>query len=216
MMETKSSTISPTEYQAIIQACRLLPKPQGNYHVEDFVENLLLTVLDYQMQGAVVANAVRHFRRHHGSTLQNYDALRRFLAEHADDTDAALQLWGYRYSKRLGQLRRLVEYFGSLPDPVTDQTALRRWAGRPDSADFGGKIKGLKRAIYKWLVMRVGVDTVKPDTHVKRWLQMVAGRSFSDDETVYVLEKAARECGRKAYELDWSIWEHQRGRPEIV
>jgi hypothetical protein len=215
-METNPGSISPTEYRAILEACRQLPSPQGNYHVEDFVENLLLTVLDYQMQGAVVANALRYFRHHHGSTLQTYDALQRFLADYPNDTDAAVQLWGYRYSKRLGQLRRLMSYFGGLPDPVTDQVALRRWASRPDSVDFGGKIKGLKRAIYKWLVMRIGVDTVKPDTHVKRFLKTVAGRSFLDDEAVNVLEKTARECGRRAYELDWSIWEHQRGRPEMV
>jgi hypothetical protein len=215
-METNPTSISPTDYRAILEACRRLPNPQGNYHVEDFVENLLLTVLDYQMQGAVVANAIRHFRDRHGSTLRTYDALRQFLADHPDDTDAALHLWGNRHWMRLGQLRRLLDYFGSLPDPVTDQTALRHWATRPDSVDFGGKIKGLKRAIYKWLVMRIGIDTVKPDTHVKRFLQTVAGRSFSDDETIYVLEKVARECGRKAYELDWSIWEHQRGRPEMV
>ena len=62
-------------------------------------------------------------------------------------------------------------------------------------------------AVYKWLVMRLGVETVKPDMWIKRWLLHVTGREFGDAEAVAVLERAAREIGRKANRLDWAIWD---------
>jgi hypothetical protein len=34
------------EYQSVLNACRLLPPPSGNYHVNDYVLNLVSTVLD--------------------------------------------------------------------------------------------------------------------------------------------------------------------------
>jgi hypothetical protein len=59
--------------------------------------------------------------------------------------------------------------------------------------------------------MRQGVDTVKPDVHVRRFAEAVAGRSLSDDDVVEVVTRAAHELGLKAYELDWRIWEASRG-----
>lgn len=31
------------EYLALVERCRLLPEPKGNYRISDFVENLLRT-----------------------------------------------------------------------------------------------------------------------------------------------------------------------------
>jgi hypothetical protein len=59
--------------------------------------------------------------------------------------------------------------------------------------------------------MRQGVDTVKPDVHVRRFAEAVVGRSLSDDDVVEVVTRAAHELGLKAYELDWRIWEASRG-----
>jgi len=67
-------------------------------------------------------------------------------------------------------------------------------------------------AVYKWLVMRQGVETVKPDVHVCRFVMTALGRSVKDMEVVYILENVAKELSRKPYELDWSIWESQRAK----
>jgi len=37
--------------------------------------------------------------------------------------------------------------------------------------DFEGRVKGLGPAVYRWLVMRQGVDTVKPNVHVRRFAE---------------------------------------------
>ena len=59
--------------------------------------------------------------------------------------------------------------------------------------------------------MRQGVDTVKPDVHVRRFAEAALGRPLSDADIVEVVTLAARVLGIKAYELDWRIWEGSRG-----
>ena len=96
---------------------------------------------------------------------------------------------------------------------MTDQPSLRRWARRKDFKDeFKGRVKGLGFAVYYWLLMRLGVDTIKPDSRVKTFLRRASGRHFTDEEAVSVLERAARDMGWKARMLDWSIWENEKAR----
>ena len=87
-----------------------------------------------------------------------------------------------------------------------------RLAGSTYEKDLKGKIPGIGYAIYQWLIMRQGIETIKPDTHLIRFVESVIHHSFTEKELVDALEKMAREFGLKAYELDWKIWEYQRGR----
>ena len=106
----------------------------------------------------------------------------------------------------------MLAYFDSIG--VTAQESLRSCAEESDfDRDFRGRIKGLAFAGYKWLVMRQGVETIKPDVHVKNFLKETTGRMFSDQEAVTVLERVAKDLKRPANELDWSIWETQRNKP---
>jgi hypothetical protein len=59
--------------------------------------------------------------------------------------------------------------------------------------------------------MRQGVDTVKPDVHVRRFTEAAVGRPLSDVDVVAVVTRAAGVLGIKAYEVDWGIWEASRG-----
>jgi hypothetical protein len=48
----------------------------------------------------------------------------------------------------------------------------------PLGASSDGTSRGLGIAVYHWLIMRQGVDTVKPDVHVRRFAEgVIAGRS---------------------------------------
>jgi len=60
--------------------------------------------------------------------------------------------------------------------------------------------------------MRLGIETVKPDVHVKRFLRRVTEREWADENASMVLELAAKEIGRSARKLDWAIWEHEIGQ----
>jgi hypothetical protein len=108
-------------------------------------------------------------------------------------------------------LRDLVAYFHSVG--VANQEQLREWAKKTTFADFEGRVRGLGRAVYQWLVMRQGIDTIKPDVHVHRFVASVLGRQLRDADLVEVVTKAAHRLSRPAMRLDWAIWEAGRSAP---
>ncbi len=203
------------EFRKILSACRALPPAQGHYLVEDYVTNLLVTVLDFRMHARVLNKALEHYRRCAATKLCTHQALsfwtRRFPDTKTGNTALAESLWGYKYWTRASLLRRLIFFFDK--QGVQDQESLRAWAFRSQyERDFQGRVPGLGYAVYQWLVMRLGVESVKPDTHVKRYLDKLAGRPFTDAQAVGILCRAAKELKMKAYELDWRIWEYARAK----
>jgi len=207
--------LTKSERRRVARKCAGLAFPRGNYHDNYFVSNLVQTVLDYHMQAEVLDKAYDHFENNHWDNLQNDVQLERFLARFPDtkrgNYEGAKVLWGYRYGKRFRQLRHIHSYFRNIG--VKDQASLRRWARQSSfEGDFKGKVKGLAFAVYKWLQIRVGVETVKPDVHIKRFLKRTIGRKVADKEAVCILEQVACEIGWKAHKLDWAIWEHEKAR----
>ena len=105
-------------------------------------------------------------------------------------------------------MRGLVAYFGSLG--VTTLDGLREWARTSSFGDFQGQVRGLGLAVYHALVMRLGVDTVKPDVHVMRFVRAAVGRNVSEVDAIAGLRMAAETLGIPATRLDLSIWDFQR------
>ena len=172
-----------------------------------------MTVLDFRMHTNVVDRAIRHFQDGRWDEVRTLEALEsllfRFPDEREGNTAVALYLWGYRYWTRVALLRRLVDYFRARG--VTSQRALSQWARNSNyERDMKGQILGIGLAVYNWLVMRQGVDTIKPDVHLKRFVRSAIGRELADSQVVDALIRTAKELNMKAYQLDWNIWEHQR------
>jgi hypothetical protein len=207
--------IEDVDVQRVARAARDLPPAAFGYLEYDFVMNLLLTVLDYQMHTNAVVKARDYFRANRSADVRNLDDLDAVLSRYPDDqvgnTELAGYLWGNRHWTRAHQLRDLAHYFRSIG--VIDQPSLSAWAHRSEfRRDFEGRVKGLGPAVYQWLVMRQGVDTVKPDVHVWRFAEAAVGRPLDDEkDVVEVVTRAAETLGIKAYELDWRIWEASRG-----
>lgn len=214
-----SESLSESDHTLLLERCRSLPSPRGDYAVQDFISILLLTVLDYQLHNTVVDRAHTHFRKLHAQSLLTITDLSGFLSSFPDskegNTAAALALWNYKHWTRLAQLRRLVTYFQSLD--ISDKDSLRSWAETADfKRHFKGRVKGLGPAVCQWLVMRAGVETIKPDVHVLNFIASVIGYRPSFDIAVGTLESIARVIGRTPRELDLAIWEAQRGGPGRV
>ena len=215
IVELFQTKYSDSDLRSLITKCKALPPSSDNYLVNDYVENLLLTVLDFQLQGVIVGRAIDYYRQHTKKEIANFTALKNLLARYLDTREEnqkiAQYLWGYNYWNRVELLRKLVAYFEA--QGVTTQEQFKRWASKADfERDFKGKIKGAGLAIFQWLVMRQGVETIKPDIWIHRFLYEVLGYSVSDETAIELLETVALELGVKAYELDWRIWEHQSGR----
>lgn len=207
--------IDETDVERLALAARKLTATPSSYLEEDFVTNLFVTVLDYQLQTPVVGKALEHFRVNRWDEVRTSNELDAVLARYPDDqrgnTALAVYLWGYKFWTRAQQLRGLVRYFRSIG--VVDQETLRAWAHQSEfRRDFEGRVKGLGVAVYQSLVMRQGVDTVKPDVHVRRFAEAAVGRPLSDEELIDLVTRAARQLGIKAYELDWRIWEASAAR----
>jgi hypothetical protein len=205
--------LTASEHSLLVGKCRALPPAKGNYLVKDYVRNMLLTVLDYQMKTKAVERADAYFAANHAPTITTHgqlkETLRRYPETKGGNIDAAMFLWNYRLWTRAQQLRGLLDYFEARD--VTTQAALEDWAkGSEFRRDFEGRVRGLGLAVYQWLVMRQGIETVKPDVHVRRFAEEALGRRLGDAELVAAFEAVAKGLSLKAYELDWRIWEHQR------
>lgn len=203
-----------SEYQALLEKCRDLPPAQGNYRITDFVENLLLTVVDFQMHTTAVIRAMQYFAAHAKSDVPDLPALNALFAQYPDDqvgnSALAKHLWNYNLWTRAAMLRRLVEFFES--QGVIDQPSLERWAAQAEFAThFAGRVKGLGFAVFHWLVIRQGVESIKPDVHVLRFVETAIGRPPKDWEAVQLLVRAAGELEMPVHKLDWAIWEAGRG-----
>lgn len=200
--------------ERVVASARLLQPAGSSYLEHDFVMNLQETVLDYMMSTKAVVKALQHYRDHHWDEIRTLEDLEEVLSwfnDHKTGNLALAQhLWGYNMWTRAHQLRDLAAFFRSID--VTDQEALKAWAAQAEfKRDFEGKVFGLGIAVFQWLVMRQGVETVKPDVHVHRFVKQAIGRAASDAEAIALVEAAAKELGIKAYELDWRIWEASRG-----
>ena len=194
---------------------RMLPPPENEYTETDYVTNLMATVLDYQMQTPVVEKAIRHYKDRRWDDVRTIGDLERCFTEHPDteagNRSLAQFLWGNNHWTRAHQLRDLAAFFRSIG--VTDQPALEAWAAAASfDRDFRGRVKGLGPAVFQWLIMRQGVDTVKPDVHVRRFAEGVLGRALNDTELIALVTATAERIGLGARDLDWRIWEWSRGQ----
>jgi hypothetical protein len=215
-IQEASVTVTDSDIDRIVQAARLLPPAKGNYLIDDFVTNLLATVIDFQMHTTAVENALLHYKSHLLGQVRTLADVPSILSQYPNDKDGntalAQALWGYNFWTRAEMLRGLVAYFDGIG--MRDQEGLHRWAQRAEfKRDFEGRVRGLGPAVFQWLVMRQGLETVKPDVHVRRFAERAVGRGLSDQDVVNVVTRAANGLGIKAYESDWAIWEHERAQP---
>lgn len=215
MVAVFHTAFSEEDFQRVVAKCREIPAAESDFRVNDYVENMLLTVLDFQMRSATVGRAMEYFSLHAQKDVANFDALKNLLAKYPDtqegNRELAQYLWGYNMWTRAELLRRLLAYFEA--QGVTTQEHLQQWAAQAVyERDFKGQVKGAGYAIFQWLVMRQGVETVKPDVWLHRFMQEVLGYSVRDEVVVELLKEVALELEIKAYDLDWRIWKYQAGR----
>ncbi len=207
------------DVERVAAAARDLPPAVGVYVEDDFVTNLLATVVDFQMHTNAVVKALGRFKDHRFDEIRTMADLQAVVGRFPDDQDGNTDL-----AVTCGLT-------GCGPGPACcagwSSSSTRSGCGtRPGSSgwaeraefrrDFEGRVRGLGPAVFQWLVMRQGVDTVKPDVHVHRFAEAAVGRRLNDADTVEVVMRAAHRLGMKAYELDWAIWEHGRGGPAGV
>ncbi len=210
-------SLTEEERRVLFDECRKLPEGK-NYRTDDYVINLLATVLDFQMKGEVVDAAMGFYKENRRSELRTHKALAELVASFPNTKTGNMQLakylWNNNHWSRAEFLRELLRYFDRLK--IRGSRTLSRWASSTEFQEVKGKIKTKEHsvgyAIFKWLQLRLGVDTVKPDVHVKQFVSDCIGRKAKDEETVEAVEVIAKELQIPAFLLDAAIWEHQRNK----
>ncbi len=207
-----TDVLTDAELDSLEHAASSIPLSSFEFVADDYVIALFDTVLDYQNQAAAIQKAEDHYRANHYDEIRTLDELEAVLERFPEDRDGndqlAQYLWGNHHWRRAQELRGLVRYFRERD--VTTLRRLRTWARKSRQEDFVGHIKGLGPAVYRSLVMRMGVDTVKPDVHVLRFVSGAVGRRATQDEAVASLEEVADRLGVPARDLDWSVLRYQK------
>lgn len=207
------TNIKSGDVELLVARCQSIPQIAEVYLATDYVSCLLETVIDFQQHTTTVRRAIAHFETTCRDQIRTSQDLEELLSAFPDDKDGntalAEHLWGYKLWTRAQMLRGLSAFF--VAQDVVDLAGLRAWAERSSfKRDFEGQIRGLGPAVYNWLVMRLGVETVKPDVHILRFVESTLGRRVRDVEAVALVCQAASVMSCKTYELDWRIWEYQR------
>ena len=204
--------LTDAELDALEHAAARIPLTSFEFVADDYVIALFDTVLDYQNQAAAIEKAVDHYRANHYREIRTLDDLEavfeRFRPDRDGNDELAQYLWGNHHWRRAGELRGIAAYFRERN--VTTLRRLRTWATQSQQEDFVGHIKGLGPAVYRSLAMRMGVDTIKPDVHVLRFVSAAIGRKASQAEAVDGLTEVASRLGVPARDLDWSVLEYQK------
>ena len=190
-----------------------------DYRENDYVINLFLTVLDFQMRVETVEKALKYFRKTHG--YRSHEKLRSHLDAFSDTRRGNLRLakslWNNNHWSRAKFLRMLVREFEARG--VKGRKSLKKWVASANfEKDVEGKFKlkypknhSIGFVLFSWLQLRLGVPTVKPDLHVVRFVSDAVGRTVSDKETSESLRRVAKKTKREPALLDSAIWHYQRG-----
>jgi hypothetical protein len=87
-------------------------------------------------------------------------------------------------------------------DLLRDQRAEAIWSGTP----------GLGYTTWRYVLLLLGTDTVKPDTMLTRYVSRAVGHAATPEQVTAMVTAAADELKMPAHLLDHAIWSHERRR----
>ncbi|MCX7256486.1 MAG: hypothetical protein NTZ64_07035 [Polaromonas sp.] len=206
--------LSKEEMKSLLTACKELGSGP-DYTCDDYIQNIMNMALDFQMNSKVVGASVDYFNETHGAKSHRKlrSLVNSFQNTKEGNIDLAIYLWNYKHWTRAKFLRKILDFFES--HGIRGQRSLNRWVLAADfERDVQGQIKteehSIGFALFHWMRLRHGVNTVKPDVHVLKFVENAIGRRPSNQEAVDGLTSAAKSLRRKASRLDAAIWHFQR------
>jgi hypothetical protein len=96
--------IDEADVERVADAARGLEPAKSAYLEDDFVKNLLETVLDYQMHTTAVVKALEYFTANRWNDVRTIDDVEAVLSRYPDtqsgNTELARYLWGNNHWRR--------------------------------------------------------------------------------------------------------------------
>jgi hypothetical protein len=211
----KKPVLTAQEKTRILIACVELPIVQRPPRDLDYVHQVMETVLNFYIRAEAVFKSLNYFRDHVQGPhdVFTHARLAELVAGFADtregDTECSQFFWANNHWKRARLLRGLVAFFASVG--ISDQATLDAWAAQANfERDFQGKVPGLGLAVFQWLIIRCGVQTVKLDVWVFRFAERILGRRLSGNVTVGLFNELAPLVGTSMSKIDATIWFFER------
>ena len=170
--------------------------------------------LNRRYDGFVVPR-VRAFSERHPNvlTLRRLGQLIRHYRSPLEFSVAELQ---YRDTARATTLLGVIDYLLSvqrLHAGPTETAPLARWARSVQPSDCRTVgVRGFGLAGFQYLRMLFGVQTAKPDVHIRRFVSGLIGRPVTDLDALVLLELAARHAKVPLREADYEIWRQLSNR----
>lgn len=211
----KPIELTDDEFTKLAIAVGGLPFIRPTKWETDYLEDIMHTVLNFHIQEPVVINALNFFQLQvqQQHRINDHQQLKALLAKFPNDKDgneaAALFLWSNRHWTRIELLRRLLDFFESIG--ITDQPSLHTWIKTATfEADFKGKVKGLGIAVWEWLRIRCGIDSIKPDIWVINFAKRVVGKRISEKALVDTFGRISPLVGESLSTIDVTIWYYEK------
>ena len=95
--------ISDEDVRRIAEAGAELPAAEGVYIEDDFVTNLMATVIDYQTQSIVVERAIVHYKENRWDEIRTFEDLKRTFDNFDDSRDGDTALAQHQERQRGGE-----------------------------------------------------------------------------------------------------------------
>jgi hypothetical protein len=162
--------------------------------------------------------------------ITTLEGLLKLIQSYPTPLDFSVKELNYRDERRaatlVGVLKALLQAQKAFKHSE-ETSRLKAWAHsvKPtDYAEFG--VRGFGLSGFQYLRMLFGVQTVKPDVHICRFVSDAVGRRVGDEEALVLMEAAGEELDWPLSRLDYAIWDRaargnenpkkQRSASEIV
>jgi hypothetical protein len=214
-MTKKQIPLSPEQFQQLMIATANLPFLHLKGHEADYINQVLETPINFQMRVEVVIKALNHFRQNvqvqHG--IHTFHELKQALARFPDtelgNKECANWLFGNNHWTRVELLRRFMAFLDR--NKLTDLNTLTVWAQQVNfERDFKDQVKGMGLAVFNWLLLRLGVQIIKPDVWVLNFGERVLGKPIQDERLLNALMEIAPLIGESPIDIDRTLWHHER------
>ena len=171
--------MNDAEYKALYEACRQLDDGP-DYRMSNYAMNLINTALDFMSNVETVNSAMSYYQENIGYSSHRglKGVVDQFLDTKRGNMQLAQHLWCNNMWTRAKFLRVLLQQFEIRG--VRGQRSLARWLRNADfERDIKGQFKSREHsigiALFHWLCLRCGIDTIKPDTHVLKFVADAIG-----------------------------------------
>jgi hypothetical protein len=136
--------------------------------------------------------------------------LRDLISQFPSPYEFVAKTLDYRDPNRATVLNQVVNWLVGISGQGSREEQLERlerWAQQARPVDYkNSHIRGFALAGFQYLRMHFGADTAKPDVHIRDFVEGAIGHDVSAVDALNLFERASKELGVSARELDATIW----------